>query len=93
MKYIYLLKRGQLDQAKCEYFFYDDEPYTSLKKVNDYIDRMIECNKGYNISREAPLTGNEKDFMVTYNCLTSPDGGADSKVMRVRYHVKKLELR
>ena len=93
MKYVYLLKRGQLDFKKEEFFFYDEEVYSSFDKVSNAVHNGIECNSGTDVEFEDSLTGSNKDFLVTYNCMSAPCDDGERKPMRIRYHVKKIEVR
>jgi hypothetical protein len=46
-KYVYLVRKGQFNIATQKYEFYDIDVFTSLKKVEKYIDWVIEVNRGY----------------------------------------------
>ena len=89
-KNIYLLEVGNLNNFKDEFQFYDREPFTSKKLMEEHISRRIECNKGTNVVREEVDFGSmarDKYTMITYDSVS-----IDDKPMRIRYLLRKLEL-
>ncbi len=73
--------------------FYDDEIYSSKKKVLANVDNMIDVNNGYNVTKESVDFGSNPYLEVTYNCMSAPCVGEEAKPMRIRYCIYKMEVR
>lgn len=84
MRNVYLLQTGTFNKSKNEFQFHDIDVFSSKKKMEASLhNRMIECNKGYNIEREDVDFGSTKYQMVTYTCLST-----ENTEMRVRHLLK-----
>ena len=91
--YVYLLKIGQVDNTNNRFGFYDDEVYSSEKKALRSIDNRIEVNNGYNVTKENVNFGRRNEYLeVTYSCMSAPCSGEESKPMRIRYCLYKMEV-
>lgn len=89
---VYLLRVGTLNESKNVFEFYRDEVYSSKAKLERAVENMINCNNGYNISREDDKYGITKETLVTYSCMSAPDSDGTSVPMRVRYVLKKMKV-
>ena len=49
---VYLLKVASLNNTTQRFEFYRDEVFSSKAKLERAVENMIDCNNGYNISRE-----------------------------------------
>ena len=67
-KYVYVIRKGQYMSTKDQYEFYGSEIFSSHKKAREYIDWVINVNKGYS---------REKDYH--YNCAIPDDGNKNMK--------------
>ena len=89
---VYLLKRGNLNFKTNKFEFYDDEIYSSMAKVVKNVEDMIDCNNGYDVTKEYVDFGSKAYNEITYNCMSAPDNGV-CKPMRIRYCIYKMEVR
>ena len=84
MKYVYLLESATFNNSKNEFKFHDTDIFSSKKKMEASLhNRMVECNKGYNIEREDVDFGSNSYQMVTYTCLST-----ENTEMRIRHLLK-----
>lgn len=85
MKNIYLLEVGQLDERTNTFNFYDKVAFSSMKKVNSYIDNVIDVNNGYN--KTFPSSVLDYVSHVDYSCLSTC-----GKALRKRFAISKIEV-
>lgn len=90
MKYVYVVETSDLNRHTNRYSVYRMEVFSSLKKAQSEVAESIKVNKGYDIETTDFLGKNadEVDYFVDYKCLNS-----DGKEMKVRYRVRKKEVR
>jgi len=91
--FVYHLKRGNLNFKTNKFEFYDDEIYSSMKKVLKNVENMIDVNNGYNVTREDVDFGSNPYLEVTYNCMSAPMEDGERRPMRIRYCIYKREVR
>lgn len=84
MKKVYLIQTGTLNKRTNKFEFHDIDVFSSKKKMEASLhNRMVECNKGYNIEREDRDLGSVKYQMVTYTCLST-----EKTEMKIRHLLK-----
>lgn len=49
VKYVYVVRQGQLNPAKEQFEFYGMEIHSSRKKAEAYVKWILDVNKGYKI--------------------------------------------
>ena len=84
---VYLLKVASLNNTTQRFEFYRDEVFSSKAKLERAVENMIDCNNGYNISREEMDFSSYKEKHITYSCVST-----DGRGMRVRYVLRKMKL-
>ena len=89
---VYHLKRGNLNYKTNMFEFYEDEIYSSMKKVLKNVDNMIDVNNGYNVIKEEVNFGGTPYLEVTYNCMSAPCVGEQARPMRIRYCIYKKKV-
>jgi len=91
MRKIWILQTGSHNTATDRFEFYDVEAFSSKKKLEaSVINRMIDCNKGFNIEREEERYSdgfNSKYAMITYKTIS-----IDGIEMKVRYLLKAQNI-
>ena len=88
---VYLLKRGNLNFKTNKFDFYDNEVYSSMEKVVKNVENMIDCNNGYDVTKQYVDFGGKPYNEITYNCMSAPMDG-ECKPMRIRYCIYKMEV-
>ncbi len=84
---VYLLKVASFNDTTNRFEFYRDEAFSSRAKLERAIENMIDCNNGYNISREEFDFSSYREKHITYSCVST-----DNRPMRVRYVCRKLKV-
>jgi len=93
MKFVYLLKSGQLNNIENRFEFYDRDVFSSEKKALRSIDNRIDVNNGYNVTKEKVNFGRRNEYLeVTYSCMSAPCIGEEAKPMRIRYCLYKMDV-
>jgi hypothetical protein len=94
MKFVYLLKSGQLNNRENRFEFYEFETFSSEKKALRSIENRIDVNNGYAVTKEEVNSHSRRNsyLEVTYNCMSAPCVGEEAKPMRIRYCLYKKEL-
>jgi hypothetical protein len=80
---VYLLKTGQLNTISNQFEFYDEEFFSSEKKVLKEINNRIEINKGYDIINDK--IGYDK--VVNYSCKSVSIDDNETTEIKIRYVV------
>ena len=100
-KFVYLVRKGQFNSVTDKYEFYGIEAFSSHTKAKQYVDNVIECNKGY--MREADFHynaclpedlryGEDKllHYQVDYKWRSEGDMGQADVKSRIVIQQKKL---
>ena len=100
-KYVYVIRKGQYMITKDQYEFYGSEIFSSHKKAREYIDWVINVNKGYCREKDYHYNcaipedlrlGREKllNYQVDYKWRGEGDHGQVE--CKARIHVEQIEL-
>jgi hypothetical protein len=90
MKKVYILQTGSYNKTTDRFEFYDVEVFSSKKKLEASVEnRMVDCNKGYDILRENHDYGTSDLVytMIDYKTLST-----EGTEMKVRYLLKVKQL-
>lgn len=92
--FVYLLRSGQLHKDGKNFFFYEDDIFSSEKKALKNIKSRIDVNNGYCVTNEKVNIGFRGEYlMVTYNCMSSASVGEEAQSMTIRYCLHKIEVK
>lgn len=86
---VYILRTGGLSRIDNQFYFYEIEVFSSMKKIEYEIKKRIEINKGDNIRYDEGYCGRDtlNNTLVTYDCLN-----IDGDPMTVRYEMLEKTL-
>jgi len=86
---IYVLRTGGLSKIDNQFHFYDLDVFSSLKKINEEIEKRIEINKGTNVRSDEGYKGKDtyNNTLITYDCFD-----IDGNPMIIRYEVLEKKL-